>query len=152
MDSFFPFLRWTVVPTARLPPVLSSGLPASHSEVELFRVPHPTQPLWLLPGNLTVVCASSLSLEPRKTAELLQMSFWPCSRNLALHGGKEGVGCPLEGWSPAALAVYAGSSSLYPDGSYSRSVFWWGRDFCFLLENGKCDFFPIPVAILEKEG
>lgn len=149
----FPFLRWTIVPTARLPPALvaqSSCLHSINSQLlpVKFNCPTPTPSVPPVSPKKpdSVICISQ---------KLLQISSF-CQLSLellALFVGRERVGIFTgshgKNWKLTFCICNVQQSALLM--ILNQDYFsWWARDF-FLLENGKCELFSIPVAIYEAK-
>lgn len=149
----FPFLRWTIVPTARLHPALVAQSGCLHSiNSQLLPVkfncptPAPSVPPVSPKKPDSVICISQ---------KLLQISSF-CQLSLellALCVGRERVGIFTgshgKNWKLTFCICNVQQSALLM--ILNQDYFsWWARDF-FLLENGKCELFFIPVAIYEAK-
>lgn len=148
---FFSFLRWTIVPTARLPPALtalSGCLLYINSQLlpVKFQCPTHLRPhsLQFLPRSLTQLFAYF--------EKLLQISSF-CQLSLellAMCRGRERVGIFFTGshgknWN--LYAIYAVASNLTHWWFLIKIFFpWWGRDFLFPF--GAWEVGALPLLLM----
>lgn len=144
--TIFPFLRWTIVPTARLPPALialSGCLLSIDSQLLPVKFNCPFSPLQIL---------SNCSQEPwlsythilRNCCRLALFASapwnsWPCveGRGVGIFTGSCG-----KNWSSCCVCIVQQADKLM---ILNQDFFFLGGEgtfWVFFLENGKCKLFP----------
>lgn len=154
----FPFLRWTIVPTARLPALiaLSGCLLSIDSFQWSLIVPPPTpDPLQLLPRTLTQLYSYLENCCRLALSASSLWNSWPLRRNRVREWESS-----LEAWEELEVtcSICFIQQSDKPMILNRDFFFWWGRDFlflllfCFLMGSVSSSLFLMTIFEAKKAG